>query len=347
MAQRAEENILHSLKGISGDKSGAQQTPQEATRTVGRIGFRLSRGFRWGIGLFVVGLALGSVPGWLQSHAGFATINATRISRSDFQHRCELAAGSAVARQMVIEELQLQLAQKRGLLPTEQEIETKYQRQASQPDFAKNLAASHKTPSDIRRGLLLEMAQTNLITEGVTTTETDAQAYYQANTDPKNPHALYYQPDAVQVAVIVSDRPDDIKAALHALATGASFANVAARYSKDQSKTNNGLLPAIRRGQMDAKRFPGLEARLFAMKVNDQTDDVVVAGAHWIIRCVGRSEERRIPFEKVSEACEQAAKLQKGLQVNGETLKQNADAFEKAATITVAESSYQAAAQSH
>jgi len=348
MTQIAEENRAGRLERIPSGKSAEQAAAgNSATAVRGHTGIRIPRGVWWGIGLFAVGLTLGGTPGWLQSRVGFATVNGSRISRSDFQHRCELASGPAAARQMVVEELQLQLAQKKGLLPTEQTVEEKYRQASARPDFSKNLAASHKTPADVRRGLLLEMAQFNLITEGVALTDTDVAAYYQTNTDPKNPQARYFQPDAVQVAVIVSDRPDDIKAAMHVLASGASFASAAAHYSKDQSKANGGLLPAVRRGQMDAKRFPGLEARLFAMHVNDQTDDIPVAGAHWIIRCVGRSEERRVPLDQVREACEQGAKLQKGLQMNGSAIKQTADAFEKAAAITVAESSYQAAAQSH
>jgi hypothetical protein len=294
-------------------------------------------------------LALGALAGGGFMHsrenATVMTVNGTSISRHDFAHRCELAAGPAVAQQMTKEEIQLQFAQQQGVYPSDADVETQYAALEKQPDFKKNLTAGGKTTDDVRRGMRLDLIQSGLITKGISVTEADAQAFYKANIDAKNTSARYYQPDAIQVAVIVSDKPEDVQSALHALATGASFASVATRYSKDASRTNNGVLPAIRRGQLDPKKFPGLEEKLFALQTGQQLDNVMVAGAHWIVRCVGRSQEVSVPYEKVQAECLEGAKLVKGVQTNGKRLQADSDLFQESANIKFSDARYSTASK--
>ncbi len=316
----------------------AQVRSASALRSIPARGFKLLQGGA----LVAIGALAGMGFVHLRQNASALTVNGTAVSGRDFAHRCELAAGPAVAQQMAKEELQIQFARQQGVYPSDSEVETKYAALAGQADFSKSLAASGKTPDDVRRGIRLDLIQSALVTKGITVTEADAQAFYKANLDPKNLQARYYQPEAVQVAVVVSDKPEDVQAALHALATGASFASVAARYSKDASRTNNGLLPAIRRGQLDAKKFPGLEEKLFAMQPGQQLDTVTVAGAHWIVRCTGRSQEASVAYDKVKAECMDGAKLVKGVQVNGKTLQADSDLFQKSANIKFSDARYMA-----
>jgi parvulin-like peptidyl-prolyl isomerase len=302
-----------------------------------------ARGLFQGVALLALGALAGGGFMHSRENASVLTVNGTTISRHDFDHRCELAAGPAVAQQMVKEELQLQFARRQEVFPSDADVEAKYAALEKQPDFKKSLVSSGKTVDDVRKGIRLDLIQAALISKGVSVTEADAQAFYKSNTDPKNPNARYYQPNAVQVAVVVSDKPEDVQSALHALATGASFASVAARYSKDASRNNNGVLPVIRRGQLDPKKFPGLEDKLFALQTGQQLDNVAVAGAHWIVRCVGRSQEASIPYEKVKAECLEGAKLVKGVQVNGKTLQADSDLFQTSAGIQFSDARYSVA----
>ncbi len=302
---------------------------------------RLPVGLLKNAGFVGLGLLAGLVGARIKmDRSSVISINGTSISAKEFRHRCELASGNAVAQQMVKEELQLQFAEKQGVLPGAAEVEAKYQEAAKNPDFLKTLAAQHKTPEDFRRGILLDLANAAILGKGVTVSPDEVFAFYNANSDQKNPNARYYRPEAVQVAAIITDKPADIQKAIHDLASGASFAAVAAKYSKDASRANSGLLPAIRRGQMDAGKFPGLEQALFGMQTGQQRDDIKIGNTYWLVRCVGRQTEAAVPFDKVKAECEQLARLEKGAKDNGASIQAESVAFQKAAEIKAFDTQY-------
>ena len=286
-----------------------------------------------GAGLVLVGALLGTGYVNFREARPVITVNGTGISRREFLHRCELAAGPAVAREMAKEELQLQFARQQGVYPDDAQVEKRYSEMEKQPDFQKSLVASGKSTEDLKKGIRLDLIQTGLVDKGMDASETDALAFYKSNTDPANLSARYFQPEQIQIAIIASDKTQDIQDALHALASGASFAAVATKYSKDASKAKNGLLPPVRRGQLDAKKFPGLEEKLFEMKPGQQLDSVDVAGAKWIIRCVAHTQQASIPYEKVKAECLEGAKLVKGLQANGKSLQSASETFQKSASV--------------
>ena len=190
---------------------------------------------------------------------------------------------------MVAEEMQLQFAQKQGVLPSDADVDAKLAQAKAQPNFAANLAASRQTEDDLRHSLRVNMAQAAVLTKGVTVTDADVKAFYDKNTDKKNPTSRYYTPDAVQVAVIVTPTQQSANQAVLDLAGGMSFAQAAQKYSKDSSASNGGLLPAILRGRSNLSKIPGLEPQLFNMQVGQQLSAVKIANAYWIIRCVGRA----------------------------------------------------------
>lgn len=294
-------------------------------------------------GALLLGLAAGAALTRRTADAPVFSVNGVAIHRDNFFHRCELAAGPAVAQQMLKEELQLQFAAKQGVLPTEAEVDAKLKTLNSEPEYLKSLSASHKTVEDARRGVLLDLAQNAIVTKGITVNNSEIEAFYRSNTDPKNPRALYYQPEAVQIAVIVCAGRNDSNAAVEALAAGNSFADVVRKFSRDASKSNNGLLPAIRRGALDPAKFPGLEKTLFSMQPGGQLNNVKIGNMFWIIRCVGRQSEMTVDFEKVKEKCAEQARLAKGLQTNGQALHADSAAFEKSAEIRVFDNNYKEA----
>ena len=264
---------------------------------------------------FLVGLLAGMLVLHLvqAAHGTVATVNGTPIKDRDFYHRLELAAGPQVLQQMVAEEMQVQFAQKQGVLPSSADVQAKMDQAKLQPNFAASLAASHQTEDDLRRSLLVNMAQAAVLTKGVTVTDADVKAFYDKNTDKKNPTSRYYTPDAVQVAVIVTPTQQSANQAVLDLAGGMSFAQAAQKYSKDSSASNGGLLPAILRGRSNLSKIPGLEPQLFNMQVGQQLSAVKIANAYWIIRCVGRAPESTQPFDKVKDEARLGAMLEKGL----------------------------------
>ncbi|HZP80906.1 MAG TPA: peptidyl-prolyl cis-trans isomerase [Chthonomonadaceae bacterium] len=314
----------------------ARQSQRQRWRAVG-VGLLLALA-GYGVGAFITHRRD-------QASAVIVTVNGTPITQEAFFHRLEIAAGTSVMSQMVAEELKLQFAQKMGVFPTEAEVEARYAEGSKKPDFAENLKKSHQTLEDVKHSLRVYLAEQNVLAKGVTVNDDDIRAFYTAQSDRRNPNARYYRPEAVQIAAIVTATEAEARKALSELARSVPFAQVARAYSKDRSAANGGLLPPVLRGRVDPKKFPGLEQRLFQMKVGEQIDLVKIAGAYWIIRCVGKQAEATVPFEQVKEECRTGALLSKGMAANGKTVQEQYAAFQKEADIKALWPQYQEAVE--
>jgi parvulin-like peptidyl-prolyl isomerase len=291
---------------------------------------------------------LGGYVGAQMAHRGdnptIATVNGVGIDQKQYVHRCEslvatgsllnnTAIGPQVLRQMVLEELALQYAGSQKVMPTDSDVEKRFDKTSKVKDFDENLHKALQTPEDVKHNIKVALARANVITKGVSVSDQEVEAFYKAYSDPRNPKALYSRPDAVQIAAIISNNEADIRNALHDLASGASFADVAKRYSKDKSMANGGLLPPIQHGMLNSKQFPGVENRLFDLKPGQQIDDMKVGSNYWLVRCVGRSQETRIPFDQVRDECRDNALLVKASKANGKAVEENYKEFVKDAHI--------------
>ncbi len=272
-----------------------------------------------------------------------ATVNGSAITRQDLTRRLESASGNAVLQQMIGDEMQLQFARQRGVLPDDAQVKAKYEAAGKQPDFARNLALTHQTPDDVKHAIRLSLINQEALTKNVHVSGDDIQAFYARNVDKTNASARYYHPETVVVAAIISDKEADIDHALHELAAGKAFAHVAQAYSRDTSKANGGLLAPIQRTRFNAKQFPGMEAQLFSLTPGQQVDKVKVAGAWWTIRCIEKSPERTDSFEQVQAECRTGAMLTKGLPANAAALQADFAAFRKAADVKIVSPDYRAA----
>jgi hypothetical protein len=288
------------------------------------------------VGLLALGGVLGFVVGQSRGQAqAVLTLNDAPLTTTQFHRRMASAVGVATLQQLTKEELQIQFARKNNVLPTEAEVNAKYEEFRKQPDFDKKMAAALKTPEDIKREILVQMAGDAIINQGQSVTDAEVQAFYQRNIDKKNPNAHYYRPDTVVIAAIITDTQQNIQAALNELAKGVSFAEVAAKFSKDVSKQNGGVLPPIQRGRVDPKKLPGLENKLFTMKPGDQFQPMKVGGIWWLIRCVERLPETTVPFEQVKAECRRDALLEKGVKANAQAKMAEFDKFQNEAKINV------------
>ena len=328
--------------GRSEEAAAAPAVPKKKTSASASRGKGVGPMFLLPVGglLFVLGMGAAALWNRHAANAPVVVVNGEAVSAQEFAHRLDLAAGANVMQQLVDEKLQAQYAARQNVLPSEAAVEDKYRQQSAQPGFADTLKKARQTPDDAKMGIRNALIQQALVGQGVTVSEDDAHRFYDANIDPRNPQARYYRPETARVAVIVSDKPDDIKNALHDLASGTAFTDVAAHYSKDTSKANGGLLPPIRRGSTDAQKFPGLENALMNMKPGQQLDTFKTANMLWIIRCVEHGVEVKVGFEQVKEECRQGALLTKGAQANGQSLQTQMQAFRRAAKIDVLRPEY-------
>ena len=285
--------------------------------------------------IFLLGLGAGAAAILMvqYAHGVVATVNGVPIRDGAFYHRLEVAAGPQVLQQMVNEEMQIQFAQKEGVLPTAADVEAKLDVARRQPNFAQTLASSRQTEDDLRHSLLANMAQAAVMTKGVTVTDADVQAFYKKNVDKTNVQSRYYTPEATQIAVIVTATPQAANQALADLSAGMPFAQAAAKYSQDPSAAHAGLLPPILRGRSNFGKVPRLEDLLFGMQVGQQRNLVQIGKTWWIIRCVGHRPEITQPFDTVKDEARLGAMLAKGIRAKGTSMQAAFADFQKTSDI--------------
>ncbi|HLV80979.1 MAG TPA: peptidyl-prolyl cis-trans isomerase [Chthonomonadaceae bacterium] len=291
--------------------------------------------FAWVLLALIAGMAIGAIAMRQHNKAWdvVAAVNGTVIHKDDFFRRLQIANGPVVLHQMVGEELQLQFAQKKGLAPTDAEVEAAFTRMSRQPNFAQRLQATNQTVEDIKRALRIQLASAAVLGEGQKVTEADLHAFYEANINPSDPRSKFFTPAAISIAIIRTHTEAEGRKAMQDLHNGISFATVAKHYSFDPSKANGGLLPTFPRGRTAARNIPGFEETVFAMPVGSTLGPREFAGAWWIIHCLDKSAQVVPPFEKVKEDCRAGALVMKGAPVNAKKTQEEFTAFQKSARI--------------
>jgi peptidyl-prolyl cis-trans isomerase SurA len=169
-----------------------------------------------------------------------------------------------ILRQIIDVRLQLQKAEKLGIVATDDEVESRFN-QAKAPytkeEFEKRLKDLGLTEEDskqeIRRDLTIEKLRNKEIASKVTITDADIQNYYNQNKAQFNlvepqydvAHIIVTSQPGPQPSQIPDKAQDDAQArkkiqiAYNRLESGEDFAVVASRYSEDvDTRTNGGEL---------------------------------------------------------------------------------------------------------
>lgn len=166
-----------------------------------------------------------------------------------------------ILRQLIDVRLQLQKAEKLGIVATDDEVDSKFN-QAKAPytkeEFEKQLKNLDLTEEEykqqIRRNLTIDKLMNKEIASKVTITDADIQSYYNQNKaqfnliEPRYYLAHIFVTDqAGQQSAGIPDKAQNdaqalkkIQIAHNRLESGEDFASVAARYSEDPDTRNNG-----------------------------------------------------------------------------------------------------------
>jgi peptidyl-prolyl cis-trans isomerase SurA len=204
-----------------------------------------------------------------------AKVNGDRILRSEVDKAYSTQTASSpqklspledqalrlnILRQLIDIRLQLQKAEKLGIVATEDEVESKFNQfkaPYTKEEFEKRLKDLGLTEEDskqeIRRNLTLEKLQNKEIASKVTITDADIQNYYNQNksqfnlVEPRYNLAHIFVTDQGAQNVGIPDKAQNdaqalkkIQIAHNRLESGEDFASVAARYSEDPDTRNNG-----------------------------------------------------------------------------------------------------------
>ena len=284
-----------------------------------------------------IGFVLGRVLQIRRYHAldAVASVNGTIISKDQFLERLQTIAGDGVLRSFISEELGAQFAWRKGVRPTDAEVEVRYAEAMKHPDISEKLIAEHISPEAFKRSLRLEMDEAGVLGRDITLSDTEVHNAYLKDIDPNNPRARYFIPEIAQLAVIVTAKEAVARLAEQELASGVPFATVAQQYSEDASASDGGRIPEFARGRTAMSRIPGLETAIFGMKPHDTLGPRQFGRRWWIIRCLDMKPSYTAPFESVKDECVTDLKMEKGRAINHSSLKSEIDKFDRDAAVQI------------
>jgi len=276
-----------------------------------------------------------------------AAVNGTPITQDQLFLRLQSAAGQPVMHKMVEEELQLQFAAKKGLPPTDAQVEARYQAIRKDPRFMPALVASGLSLDDYKRSLRVKLALANVLTDKISVSDAEVQDFYKAQSDPNNPQAQFYRPATMTFRVIATPNQKSALSALRDLNANSPFELVASEYSIDPSKSIGGLLSPLQRGRSPLSQNAPLEASLFGMKVGQIQGPVLFNKGWWIFRCEDKSLGQALPFSSIKDEAVLGAKIVKGTKTNGPGVEKDFQDFERSSSLQAFWVQYQRAVTGH
>ena len=285
--------------------------------------------------VFVAGSVVGAFLARRQYQAKLviASVNGKNIDESALFFRMQETAGSTTMHTLVEEELRKQFAASLGLAPTDAEIDAQIASLQKQPNFQETLAASGQTLDGIRHTVALQLAQAKVFANGVQASDADVRGFYQINTSPANPQAIYYKAATAKIQAVICRSHDKIAAASAELTNGIPFDQVAQKYSEDPSGKTGGVFPVIVRGRSKLSAIAGFESSVFGLRIGEQSQPIKIGGAWWIIRCNDKAPAETTPFQEVRSECEFDARVAKGIKLHGKDVEEQFKKFQDRASI--------------
>ncbi len=293
-------------------------------------------------------IAGGTLGGYLirekdRTSETIVAVNGERITRDQLFDEMQIQYGPATMHKLVVQKLELQFAAKRGLLPTDEQVQAKYDEIKGQPNYDLILRNSHLTDPQYRDNLKFEMAQDALFSQGITVSDDEVKQLYDQESSPSNPKALFYKPAVSTLQAISTKSRSDAQAVIAQLNNGTPFDILAEKVSIDASKVSGGRLNPLIYGQSPLSHTPALENAVFALRVGQTSDPLNFNNAWWIFRCNEYSPPQTISFDQVQDQARHYAIVAKGAALNGAELKQEFGAFAQSSNLQAFWPAYQSA----
>lgn len=250
----------------------------------------------------------------------FITVEGEKISKEEFYNRLERVpvqtpqgpklAGRYVVEQLIGEKLIVQLSQKQGVEPTEEQIEAKIKiiNRESGNNLTQLLKSQQMTQEDLKQKIKAEQALVNLISKGVTVSDAEAKSAYDAEL--KKPESGLKRPEQVKISAIICDKKDKAEQAYKALVGGADFGTVCLQYSTDESvKQTKGELNWLTRND---NRIPQvIRNTAFSLEVDKFSKPFSDGNAWVIVKADSKRQARTTPYEDVKDLIKEQIAMQK------------------------------------
>lgn len=253
------------------------------------------------------------------------SINGNNISTEEYIKRLERVqvtindkgekqlAVNYVIGQLINEGLILQLAQKEGVMPTNEELVRRVARMKDNtPDFNSYLAKQGMSEDEWISYIEYQMAFNNLVVNNVKITDDDVlKAYDNALKQEPSP---FITPPKVKISIIMTKKKENIEAAYKMLADGANFGSVAEMKSEDDStKRRRGDAGWI--SQSDNDKLPQmLIDTAFSLAKGKYSKPIYVADK-WIIIMADELQNMRVQsYDSVKDILKEKLTIEKGIK---------------------------------
>ncbi|MFQ3610605.1 MAG: peptidyl-prolyl cis-trans isomerase [Fimbriimonadales bacterium] len=232
-------------------------------------------------------------------------------------------AGYTMLVQMVREQILLDMAKEQGVLPTDQQVEERVQRELKNNPQVKQYITDQKilTLDDYRRQVRLQLAEFNLRTKGITVTEQEIKQAYE------NSKQAFYQAAKARARFIQINNPEVRKQIDDDLKRGFNFQSVVQKYAQNPvAGVQSGEAEFPLEGALNTNNPQGRQALARIRNVLRNTKPLETTG--WIqlapnefarFELLSRSPGRQLPYDEVKEQIREQLMIFKG-QANTQAL---------------------------
>ncbi|GIV10086.1 MAG: putative peptidyl-prolyl cis-trans isomerase YacD [Fimbriimonadales bacterium] len=227
-------------------------------------------------------------------------------------------AGYTTLVQMIREQVMLDMAKEEGVLPTDQQVEERVQREMkNNPQIKQAITEQRLTLDDYRQRVRVALAEFNMLTKGVTVTEQEIKKAYEDNKQ------AFYRPANASVRFIIVGNPEVRKQIDDDLKRGFNFQSVVNKYAQNPVagvQANQGEIPlegALPQNPQERQAALRLRSTLKNAKPMEVTAWLPV-GTGLVARfeVLAKTEGRQLPYEEVKDQIREALMIQKGRQTN-------------------------------
>ncbi|MCS7300141.1 MAG: peptidyl-prolyl cis-trans isomerase [Fimbriimonadales bacterium] len=286
----------------------------------------------FGVGLATLAMMTLSACGGKQDNT-VAKVGETPIDKDMYLRRLELMptptqvagnqittspAGYTTLWQIIREQVLLDMAKEEGMLPTDQQVEERVQREMkNNPQIKQAITEGRLTLDDYRQQVKVQLALFNLLTKGVTVTEQEVKKAYEENK------RAFYRPASARVRFITVNNPAVRKQIDDDLKRGFNFQSLVSKYAQNPVagvQANEGEIQLegdLPQNPQERQAAQKLRNTLKNAKPTEVTDWLVVGpGTVARFELLSRAAGRQLPYEEVKDQIRETLMLRKGQQTN-------------------------------
>lgn len=217
------------------------------------------------------------------SQRPLASINGETITRNDLENEMRRLHGVETLRRIIIEKAVLAEAERRKLMPSDEEIDREMDLvEQRDPEIFQRLAMRRLTEEDFRTDVRGRLALRNLRIASVEVSVPAVKAFYKENKE------LFRVPEILTAQMLILPDKSEIAAVRQQLQNGVSIDVVASQPGVMTPDTDDGEV-TVQRGLFS----PDAEKRLFGLAVGDVSEGVRMGDGTWAVFRVSAYQKAR------------------------------------------------------